>query len=88
MLPQNEANPWENNAEARSQQSHFATLLKSHLHIDTPRKLAAHLQNTLVWENTLGGLLLHVKRILKDLNYKTFLFTVLKRNLLMLKMDK
>ena len=41
MLPQNEANPWENNAEARSQQSHFATLLKSHLHIDTPPKIGS-----------------------------------------------
>ena len=32
-------NPQEsNNAEARSQQSHFAILLKSHLRTDTPKK--------------------------------------------------
>ena len=53
-----------------------------------PRKSEAHLQNTPLWENTSGGLLLHVKRIFKDLNYETFLFTVVKRNLLAIKMDK
>ena len=37
-----------------------------------------------LWENTSEGLLLHVKRILKDLNYKKLLFTVAKRNLLTL----
>ena len=45
-------------------------------------------QNTLLQENISGGLLLHVKRILKDLNYEKFLFTVVKRNILALKMDK
>ena len=38
--------------------------------------------------NISGGLLLHVKRVLKDLNYKKFLFTVVKINLLTLKMNK
>ena len=33
-------------------------------------------------------MLLHVKRILKDLNFEKFLFTVVKRNLLAIKMDK
>ena len=45
-------------------------------------------QNTLLQENISGRLLLHVKRILKDLNYEKFLFTVVKRNILALKMDK
>ena len=45
-------------------------------------------KNTLRWENTFEGLLLHVKRILKDLNLKKFLLTVVKRNLLTLKMNK
>ena len=39
-------------------------------------------------ENTSGGLILHVKRILKDLKYEKFLFTVVKINLLAIKMDK
>ena len=33
-------------------------------------------------------LLLHVKRILEDLNYKKFLFTVAKKNLLTLKTNE
>ena len=40
------------------------------------REYAAHSQNTLLYENTSGGLLLYVKRV--------FLFTVVKRNLLTL----
>ena len=46
-----------------------------------PRKLAAHAQNNLLQENTSGGLFLYVKRVLKDLNYKKFLFTVVKKKL-------
>ena len=38
-------------------------------------------------ENTSGGLILHVKRILKVLYYENFLFTVVKRNSLPVKMD-
>ena len=39
MRPRHEANSHENNnAEARSQQSRFATLLKSHPHTDTRAK--------------------------------------------------
>ena len=87
--PRNEENPQENtNTEARSQQSRFATLLKSQPCTDTPPKSAAHLQNTPLRENTSGGLLLHVKRILKNLNYEKFLFTVVKINVLAIKMDK
>ena len=75
MLSRHEENPQENNnAEARSQQSRFVVLLKSHPRTDThPRKFAAHPQNT-----SSGGLLLHVKTILKDLNYEKFLSEVVK----------
>ena len=40
MLPRHEANPKEsNNAEARSHQSRFETLLKSHPRTDAPPKI-------------------------------------------------
>ena len=87
--PRNEVNPQENtNTEARSQQSRFATLLKSHPCTDTPPEIPRTSAEHPLWQNTSGGLLLHVKRILKDLNYEKFLFTVVKRNLLAIKMDK
>ena len=80
------ANPQENNrAEAQSQQSRFGTLLKLHPRTDAPPESTAHPQNTTPQENTSGRLLLYVKRVLKDLNYKKLLFTVVKRNLLTLK---
>ena len=41
-----------------------------------PQKSAAHPQNTLLWDGTSGELPLHVKRSLKDLIYKKFLFTI------------
>ena len=64
-------------------------LYQNHTHAQIRfRKFAARPQNTLLRENTSGGLLLHVKKILKDLNYKRFLFTVVKINLLTLKMNK
>ena len=53
-----------------------------------PGKFAAYSQNTLLQENTSFGLLRHVKRILEDLNYKKSLFTVVKKNLLTLKMNR
>ena len=53
-----------------------------------PRKFPAHPQNTRLQENTSGGLILHVKRILKDLIYEKFLFTLVKRNSIAIKMDK
>ena len=37
---------------------------------------------------TSGVLILHVTRILKELNYETFSFTVVKRNLLAIKMEE
>ena len=89
MLCKQEANPQENsNAEAQPQQSCFATLLKSHPRTDTSSKIrSTSAEQTLPGEH-LWGLLLHVKRILKDLNYKKFLFTVVKINLLTLKMNE
>ena len=42
----------------------------------------------LVFLGISGELLLHVKRSLKDLIYKKFLFTIVKKNLLILKMNK
>ena len=41
MLRKHEANPQENNAEARRQQSRFATLLKSHPHTDMRPKICS-----------------------------------------------
>ena len=80
------ANPQENKrAEARSQQSRFATLLKSHPCTNAPREPTSYPQNTSPQENTSGRLLLYVKIVLKDLNYKKLLFTTVKRNLLTLK---
>ena len=67
-------------AEARSQQSRFATLLKSHAHTDAPRESKVHPQNTSPRENTSGRQLVYVKRVLKNINYKKLLFTVAKRN--------
>ena len=52
------------------------------------RKSAAHSQNNPLQGSTSGGLVLYVKRVLKDLNYKTLLFTVVKRNILTLKINK
>ena len=64
-----EANPQENkHAEAQSQKSRFATLLKSHPCRDAPRKSTLHPENTSPQENTSGRLLLYVKIVLKDLN--------------------
>ena len=87
--PRHEANQQENtNTEKRSQQSRFGSLLRSHPCTDTPPKIRSTSAESPLRENTSGGLLLHVKRILKDLNYEKFLFTVVKRNLLAIKMDK
>ena len=47
-----------------------------------------HPQNALLREKTSGELLLHAKRTLKGLIYKKFLFTIVKLNLLTLKMNK
>ena len=55
-----EANPQENNrAEARSQQSRFATLLKSHPHTDVPPKI----QSTPVEHLSLGEHLWETARV-------------------------
>ena len=79
--PRHEANPQENNnTEAQSQQNHFATLLKSHPCTDTPSEIrSTSAEHPPLRENTSGGLLLHVTRIVKDLNYEKLLFTVVKK---------
>ena len=66
-------------------ESCFETLLKSHPCTDVSRKFAAHPQNNIVQENTPEELLLYVKRVLKDYNYKRLLITFVKRNSLTLK---
>ena len=53
-------------------------LLKSHQRTVLPQTFQAHQQNTLLQENTSGGLLLNVKRVLKDLNYKSYYLQLLK----------
>ena len=93
MPPTHEANPQENaNTEAKKTNTLNKAALQlpqNHTHAQIrPKKSAAHLQNTPFWGTTFGGLLLQVKRILKGLNYEKFLLTVVKRNLLAIKMDK
>ena len=86
--PRNEENPQENtNTEARSQQSRFATLLKPQLCTDTLPEIPSTSAEHHLRDNTSGGLILHVTRILKVLYYETFLFIVVKRNSLTIKMD-
>ena len=85
--PRNEENPQENtNTEARFQQSLFATLLKSHPCTDTPPEIPSTSAEHPLRVNTSGGLILRVKRILKVLYYEKFLFRVVKRNSLAIKM--
>ena len=85
MLCKIEANLQKNNhAEARPQQSRFATLLKSHPRTDAPAKIrSTPAEHTLppslpspplsLQDNISGTLLLYVKRVLKDLNYKVII---------------
>ena len=49
----------------------------THEHI-SPRKFAAHPKNTLLWESTFEGLLLHVKTILRLKIMKNFDLQLLK----------
>ena len=60
------------------------TLMHRHA-LENPQHIC---RTTPLRENTSGGLLLHVKKELKDINYEKFLFTVVKRNLSAIKMDK
>ena len=86
--PRNEENSQENNnTDAWSQQSRFATLLKSHPCTDTTPEILITSAEHSLRENSSGGLILHVKRILKVLYYEKFLLTVVKTNLLAMKMD-
>ena len=84
MLCKHEANPQENNhAEVQSQQSYFATSMKSHLRTDAPSKIRSTPAEYLYLGEDLWDLLLS-----KELYYKKLLFTVLQRNLLTLKNKK
>ena len=88
MLYKHEGNPQENNhAEVQSQQSYFATSMKSHQRTDAPSKIRSTPAEYLYLGEDLWGPA-SVKRVLKDLNYKKLLFTVLQRNLLTLKNKK
>ena len=81
MPCKHEANPQGNkNSKAQSQQSHFATLLKSHPCTGTHPKIPSTSAEHPPPGEHLWQLLLHVKRILKDLNYTKFLFIVVKGN--------
>ena len=93
ILRKRGTNPYENSiAEAHSQHSRFATLLKSNPRTDTPpqiRSTSAELPPPTSYSSSfLLVLLQHVKRALKDLNSKTFSFKVVERILLTLKMSK
>ena len=90
MLCKHEANPEENNnAEARSQQSRFATLIKTYLPTDTSPKICkTSAEHPPLGEHPRGIASFDMFKRLKDLNYKKFLFTIVKINLLTLKMDK
>ena len=82
MFYKHEANPQENNnAEARSQQSRFVTLLKSDSCTDMPPKI----RSTSAEHPPLGDNLCGTAKTKLRLKYKKVLF---KRNLLTLKMDK
>ena len=78
MLHRHQANPQEeNHGEMQSQQSCFATLLKSPLHSDTPSKILITTKEILR-KNTSEGLLLFVKRALKDYVMKSYHLQLLK----------
>ena len=68
--------------------SRFATLLKSHPRTDRPPKIRSTSTEHPPLGQHLRETVSHVRRSLKDLIYKKFLFTFVKRNLLTLKMNK
>ena len=83
MRPRHEANPQENNnAEARSQQSRFATLLKPHPRTDTPPKIRSTSADHLPPGVNLWGTASACQNNFKIM--KSF-YLVVKRNLLAIK---
>ena len=66
----------------------FATLLKLHPRTDRPPKIRSTSTEHPPLGQHLRETVSHVRRSLKDLIYKKFLFTFVKRNLLTLKMNK
>ena len=73
----------------RSNPTHvFSKKANSQENKNAEAQSAGHPQNTLLPQKISGELLLHAKRTLKALIYKKFLFTIVKRNLFTLKMNK
>ena len=72
--PRHEAKPQENkNAEARSQQNCFATLLKSHTRTSTPPKIrSTSAEHAPLGDHLWGAVSTCEKKNLKDLNYEVF----------------
>ena len=88
MLSKHEADPQENNnAEARSQQSRLTTLLKAHPRTDPPPKIRCISAEYPHPVEHLWGTASACQKKLIVLDYKMFCFTVVKRNLLTLKMN-
>ena len=89
MLCKHEVNPQENNnAEVQSQQSRFATLSKSHPRTDTfPKICSASAEHPPPGEH-LWGTASACQKYVKDLNCEMFFLTVIKINLLTLKMKE
>ena len=78
-LCKHEANPQENNdAEARSQQSRFATLLKSHPRTDKPPKICSTSTEHPPLGEQLWGTASTCQKNLKDINYKNLFLQLLK----------
>ena len=88
MLCKLETNPQENNAEARSQQSRFATLLKSQPRTDSPPTICSTSAEHPSPGDHLWGTASACQKNFRRLKLQKTLFTVLKRHLLTLKMDK
>ena len=71
MLWKHEVNPQENNnAEVRSQQSCFATLLKSHPRTDTPQKIRSTSPEHPLSGEHFWGTASACQKNLKDLNLR------------------
>ena len=66
------------------EQPHFTTLQKPYPHMEAPPRIYRTPSEHLSPAEHLWRLPLYVKRVLKDLNYENFLFTVVARNLLTL----
>ena len=78
MLPRQEANSQEtNHAETQPQKSCLLSLLRSQPRTDASTKILSTPaeEKTLLQENISNGMLLYIKRVLKDLNYKNIIYS-------------